>query len=132
MLDGVVGTSAISNISFDDIGVWNKALTKADVAFLAIGSVPPFNIAPPVEGRLELSISPADGGGFDLAWASTAGTFYNLRSSADLTGDVATWNLVQGDIEATPDTNEANIMPTEGKLFYAIEAIRESPSAPAE
>jgi hypothetical protein len=67
-----------------------------------------------------LAITPADSG-YDLAWASQGGMLYNVRSSPDLIGEISTWTLVQGDIEATPDSNTFQVTPTESRLFYAVE-----------
>ena len=72
---------------------------------------------PPV---LNLSVSTA---GQDLIfeWESTPGATYNLSSTADLSADVATWDLVQGDIAATPPTNTLALpRPGDNTRFYRM------------
>lgn len=61
---------------------------------------------------------------FLLSWPTRAGRAYNLRSSADLTGDVSTWTLVEQNIEPSETgTNTLEIDPAEGVLFYRIEEV---------
>lgn len=54
---------------------------------------------------------------FQLAWQSSTGKLYNVRSSADL----SSWTLLQGVIPATPPTNTQNLAPAESALFYRVE-----------
>lgn len=72
---------------------------------------------------LSLAITPTESG-YDLTWASRSGISYNVRSSPDLAGEISTWTLVQGDIEATPDFNTFPVTPAESKLFYVVEEYR--------
>ena len=55
---------------------------------------------------------------FQLSWPSSAGQNYNLRSSPNL----MRWDLLQGNIPATPPINILNINPDEMKMFYTAEA----------
>lgn len=75
---------------------------------------------------IALSITPT-GSGFDLAWESQSGKLYNVRSSPNLTGDISTWTLVQGDITADPPINTAPVAPSETILFYRIEEFPAPP-----
>ena len=77
-------------------------------------------LVPEPDTTWSLAITPTESG-YDLAWASQSGMLYNVRSSPDLSGEISTWTLVQGDIEATPDFNTFPVTPTESRLFYAVE-----------
>jgi hypothetical protein len=68
-------------------------------------------------GSFQLTINPAEApdSGFDLEWESQAGKLYNLRTSADLAGEISAWTLVEGDIAATRrPTSATSIPPTRG------------------
>ncbi|MFP6858740.1 MAG: choice-of-anchor J domain-containing protein [Roseibacillus sp.] len=57
-----------------------------------------------------------------LTWESIAGMSYNLTSSTDLAVDPSTWDLVEGDIPATPPTNTKVIQrPGDAVRFYRVE-----------
>ncbi|MDG2126330.1 MAG: hypothetical protein P8J87_21690, partial [Verrucomicrobiales bacterium] len=108
--------------SIDDVGVWDRALTADEVASIwndgAGTSIETLlNVSPPT---FPLTVT-RDGDGIELAWPSKEGMLYNLRSSPDLTGEFSTWDLVEADIAATPDTNTKTISNPPGPaLFYRV------------
>jgi hypothetical protein len=88
----------------------------------------------PEPASFALAITPAiaPATGFDLAWQSQAGKLYNLRTSTDLANPIAGWDLVAGDIVATPPTNVANVDPADPRRFYAVEKFDAPPPPPTE
>jgi hypothetical protein len=92
--------------------------TAAAFANLTLTQINPAADAPPV-----LTITPATSPatGYDLQWDSETGKAYNLRTSTDLAGPIGGWDIIQGDITATPPLNVVNV-PVDGpRRFYAIE-----------
>jgi hypothetical protein len=71
--------------------------------------------------RLTITPNAETAGSYDLEWDSQAGKLYNLRTSTDLSGEISTWTLVEGAIEATPPTNLFTVAPTGATRFYAVE-----------
>ena len=72
---------------------------------------------------LKLSVV-GNGANLDFEWNSLAGMSYNLRGSASLDSDPATWPIVSGqnDILATPPNNTVSIpRPVDDKFFYVVE-----------
>ena len=61
------------------------------------------------------------GSDFDLSWDSETGSLYNLRKSPDLTDDRSHWDLIEGDIVATPPTNTMSLSPSGNRMFYVVE-----------
>lgn len=101
--NGVAGTDAVT-VEFDGV----KVVISANEVTQPV----------PFQPTITSAVS-----GFDLAWPSQSGSTYNIRSSATLTGDPATWTLVSGGIAATPPTNTSNVTPTEPALYYVIEEV---------
>jgi len=77
--------------------------------------------------RLTISPATAPGTGFDLEWDSLAGKRYNLRTSTDLAGPVAEWDLLEGNIAATPPANIVNVPADDPRRFYAVEEFDAPP-----
>ena len=62
---------------------------------------------------------------------SKSGLLYNVRSSPDLTGDIVTWTLVEGDIPASgTGTNTKSVSPPEAVLFCRVEEFPPPPPPP--
>ena len=80
----------------------------------------------------QLTVTPATAPdtGYNLEWASQGGKLYNLRTSTDLDQPIADWELVAGDIEATPDTNLYNVQADGPRRFYAVEEFDTPPPPP--
>ncbi len=75
-----------------------------------------------------LTITPDDGGGYNLDWDSQDGMLYNLYSTADLSEALVDWDLVEGDIPATgTGTNIWNVSSMETTLFYRVEEFPAPP-----
>ena len=78
--------------------------------------------APPAAPfRLTLTPAAEPGSGYVLEWESLAGELYSLRASTDLGEPFLAWELVEGDIEATPPVNTYPIDPAGPRRFYAVE-----------
>lgn len=107
--DGVGGQNGGPEVHFDDVKL---TATLAPLVF------------PPLLLTIEQT---GPGPDFDLTWGSEDGWLYNLRQSADLTGDISSWGLVEGDIVATPPTNTKSVSPSEDAMFYAVEQYPETP-----
>lgn len=75
----------------------------------------------PATFRLVIAPAAAPATGFDLEWNSQAGKLYNLRASTDLAGPVAGWDLLEGNITATPPANSKNVPADGPHRFYAVE-----------
>jgi hypothetical protein len=85
---------------------------------------------PPQTFLLTITPATAPAAGFVLKWESQAGKLYNLRTSTDLAGPLSGWELVKGDIAATPPANLENIDPTDPRRFYAVEQFDVPPPPP--
>ena len=79
-----------------------------------------------------LTITPATAPdtGYDLEWESETGKLYNLLTSTDLGSPVPLWDMVAGDIEATPPSNVFNVDPEDSRRFYAVERFDAPPPPP--
>ena len=97
----------------DEVAVYDSVLNATTILAHYNAGIFPVSESP-------LTITPTESG-YDLTWASRSGVSYNVRSSPDLSGEISTWTLVQGDIEATQDFNTFPVTPTESKLFYVVE-----------
>jgi hypothetical protein len=87
-------------------------------ANLTLTQINPAADTPPV---LTITPATAPATGYDLQWDSVSGKAYNLRTSTNLAGPIGGWDLVQGNITATPPFNVVNV-PVDGpRRFYAIE-----------
>jgi hypothetical protein len=113
----------------DDVGIWDRALTADEVAAIwnggagaSIASLIGLGTAP-----FKLSIT-ANGSDLDFEWESQAGMLYNLKSTGDLAADFATWDLVEGDLPATPPSNMMSITrPGDVTRFYRVEEFPAPP-----
>lgn len=143
-------TLPIGPLSGNDNTIWNSGVnyvkyqaTLAEGQSLMITSTPvaiqwgtlnAIQIVkiPEAAEPFSLTITPATAPatGFDLAWVSQAGNFYNLRTSTDLAGPIANWDLVEGNIAATPPTNAFQVAPTDASRFYAVEEFAAPPPPP--
>jgi len=65
--------------------------------------------------------------GYDLEWDSQVGKAYNLRTSTDLDGPISTWDILEGDIAATPPVNRVNVPADGPRRFYAVEEFEAPP-----
>lgn len=64
----------------------------------------------------------SSGSNLNFSWPSRAGKTYNLRTSTDLATAPASWELVPGDIAATPALNVLSFpRPADTKRFYVIQ-----------
>ncbi len=90
--------------------------------------------APAAARPFQLIITPATAPdtGFDLEWDSQTGMLYNLRTSTDLAGSISAWDLVEGNIVATPPTNVVNVDPADPRRFYAVEEFVAPPLLSAD
>jgi len=82
---------------------------------------------PPIVVPLTIAPATLPDGGYDLEWSSRPAKIYNLRTSANLTGEISTWDLVEGNIATTPPFNTFNVAPSGLKRFYVVEEIEEAP-----
>ena len=82
----------------------------------------------PLDLALTITAATAPATGFDLEWESQAGKIYNLRTTTDLAGPIDDWDLVRGDIEATPPANVENVDSADPQRFYVIEEVVAPPS----
>jgi len=84
--------------------------------------------APPFGLTIQKATAPATG--FDLEWESQEGKLYNLLTRADLSAPIPTWEILQGDIEATPPANLFNVQADGPVRFYAVEEFDAPPPPP--
>lgn len=91
-----------------------------------------FQIRSATPARFPLTITPAvaPATGYDLEWESIEGKLYNLRTSLDLDESIAAWDLVAGDLEATPPANVYNVETAGPRRFYAVEEFDAPPPPP--
>ena len=68
--------------------------------------------------------------GFDLEWDSIEGKLYHLRTSTDLAGPIAAWEILESDIIATPPANVKNVPADGPRRFYAVEEFDAPPPPP--
>lgn len=104
---------ALSAINYDGLPIISLAdnVIVATTFDLAIGIAPsPF----------KLTITP-NGSDYDLAWESQAGMRYRIRSTADLSDDLETWDIVEQDIIPTPPTTTKTVSPVGSFRFYRVE-----------
>jgi hypothetical protein len=95
-------------------GAENHALPYTEVYIRLLNPVPP-----PESFKLAVG---QDGATLVLNWDSKAGMLYKLWSSTDLAADPATWDLVEGDIPATPPSNMKTFArPGDSARFYQVE-----------
>jgi hypothetical protein len=96
-------------------GLPQSAINGFKLAHLA--SAEPFNL-----------LVTQNGSDLEFAWESETGMLYNLLSSADLAADLATWDLVAGDLPATPPSNMMSITrPGDLTRFYRVEEFPAPP-----
>lgn len=82
-------------------------------------------IDPGVEGELNFRVR-RDGDLLVFSWSSQVGKVYDLLGSESMEGNPREWDLVVGDIEATPRTNVESIGMLEGRdeFFVLVERSR--------
>ncbi|HIG29885.1 MAG TPA: hypothetical protein EYG57_08070 [Planctomycetes bacterium] len=110
--------------SMADVRIYDEGLSEERIRAIFegedVGGVVPFEIT-------DIDYSSADDR-VTLTWESQAGMLYNLRSSSDLTGNISTWTLVEGDIPGTPDINTKSFArPDDPALFYQLEQFPTPP-----
>lgn len=84
---------------------------------------------PAAHTGLRLTITPAfpPATGFDLEWNSLPGKSYNLRTSSDLMGLIAGWEILEADIASNPPANLFNVATDGPRRFYAVEEFDTPP-----
>lgn len=68
--------------------------------------------------------------GYDLEWESRPNKLYNLLTNTDLDVSISEWDLIAGDIEATPPFNAYNVAFADARRFFAIEEFPAPPPPP--
>ena len=116
--------------NIDDVAVWNRVLTAEEVAQIwnsGEGASIESLLGGGAGGELTLDIASTGDGSFLLTWPSQPGEAFNIRSTADLTGDSSTWSLVQSNIINDENGNSLTVSPTDSKLFYVVETVAPGP-----
>mgnify|MGYP005846227271 CR=1 FL=1 len=111
-----------TNPTIDHIGISSNI---ANVKLHSLSLSDNSSVAP-----FALTITPATptATGYDLEWKSQTGKLYNLRTSTDLQGTIADWDLIQSDIVADPPVNVANVQADGERRFYAVEEFEVPPN----
>ncbi|MGC6426282.1 MAG: LamG domain-containing protein [Akkermansiaceae bacterium] len=102
MLNGAV-QSSYSNVQLDDIGIWNYALTEAEIQSLANGESPLTGVATPEITAVEF-IAPHQ---VRLTWDAQAGQMFALNFSTDLVD----WD---GEINDSIEPSTDDVVPGDG------------------
>ena len=77
---------------------------------------------------LTVAIS-TDESGSQLTWNSQAGMAYNVWGTADLSEDLANWDLAKGNIPASPTGTTTASIPFDGSVrFYRVEEFEKPPA----
>ncbi len=97
--------------TLDDIGVWNRALTEAEITYLASGQPIPSAGAP-----LTISQVTPEAGQIVLRWSGGQGP-YQLQRRADLT--TGSWENVGG---TTTGTSASDAMEAKVMFYRVVEA----------
>lgn len=107
----------------DDVALWNKTLSPAEIAELAAGTSPLTLGGGQAGGIIVTATYLSDTGTVELMWNSQPGMSYTVRSSPDLSGDPSTWTLLDTNLPSGGTTTSFNdtTSPLPAKRFYVVE-----------
>ena len=120
----VRSTTTLLSETINAVGIAksNNVITGTIESFTLTALEPVF--APPL-----LTITPATppATGFVLQWDSMAGKLYNVRTRASLDIAIPGWDLLSGNIVATPPSNILPVPADGPRRFYAVEEFDAPP-----
>ena len=107
----------------DDVGLFRRALSEAEVAQVMTGGVGSLSTPPPANPFAITSITGGPSAGqVTLVWTSTAGASYRVHRSTNLTGWSALGQVVPGAGASTSFTDTA-LPAGAAQVFYRVEKL---------